>query len=194
LLQDPASVVRPSFEGLSSAVAQQLRNVALIIEGRSETQLRRQVFHVHHNNYATHGSQPEAQQQLLSELSEALAAFERAITLLGLSASVTTFTLSDFGRTFKPAANRGTDHGWGNYAFVMGGSVRGGDFYGTLPVQELGGPDDLGNAGRWIPGTSLETYGATLVRWFGLDDKDLRYVFPNIAAFPSTDLGFMNRA
>ena len=54
-------------------------------------------------------------------------------TAIGLANSVTAFTLSDFGRTFKPAANGGTDHGWGNYAFVIGGAVKGGDFYGTVP-------------------------------------------------------------
>ena len=83
-----------------------------------------------------------------------------AMTALGLAQNVTTFTLSDFGRTFKPAANSGTDHGWGNYAFVAGGAVKGGDFYGILPVQALNGPDDLGDSGRWIPTTSLEQFGA----------------------------------
>ncbi len=47
------------------------------------------------------------------------------MTALGLANNVTTFTLSEFGRTFKPASNQGTDHGWGNYAFVIGGAVQG---------------------------------------------------------------------
>jgi uncharacterized protein (DUF1501 family) len=71
---------------------------------------------------------------------------------------------AEFGRTFKPASNQGTDHGWGNYAFVIGDAVRGGDFYGRLPVRALNGPDDLGADGRWIPSTSIEQYGATLAR------------------------------
>ena len=70
-------------------------------------------------------------------------------------------------------------------------SARARDFYGTLPTQALNGPDDLGNAGRWIPTTSLEQYGATLVRWLGLPESDLPYVFPNIGAFGNTNLGFM---
>ena len=104
---------------------------------------------------------------------------------------VTTFTLSDFGRSFKPASNQGTDHGWGNYAFVWGGAVRGGDLYGTPPVQALGGPDDFDSAGRWIPTTSIDQYGATLARWMGIEEGDLPYVFPNIGAFANTNLGFM---
>ena len=55
----------------------------------------------------------------------------------------------------------------------------------------MNGPDDTGKEGRWIPTTSLEQYGATLARWFGIPDSDLPYVFPNIAAFGNTDLGFM---
>ena len=110
---------------------------------------------------------------------------------LGIADSVTAFTLSEFGRTLKPASNAGTDHGWGNYAFALGGAVKGGDFYGTVPTQALNGPDDLGKDGRWIPTTSVEQYGATLARWFGIAAGDLPYVFPNIGAFANTNLGFM---
>ena len=41
-------------------------------------------------------------------------------------ASVTTFTLSDFGRTLQPASGGGSDHAWGSHHFVLGGAVRGG--------------------------------------------------------------------
>ena len=178
----------------ASEVAKQLLNVALMIEAREQTGLRRQIFLVRQGNYDTHGSQAPSHHRLLADLSTATAGFHDAIAAMGLAGNVTTFTMSDFGRTFKPAANKGTDHGWGNYAFVMGGAVRGGDIYGVLPTQALGGPDDLGNAGRWIPTTSLEQYGATLARWFGVREEDLAYVFPNIGAFARADLGFMRKA
>jgi uncharacterized protein (DUF1501 family) len=114
-----------------------------------------------------------------------------SLEALGLADSVTAFTIPDFGRTFKPAASAGTDHRWGNYAFVVGGAVKGGDFYGTLPAQALNGPDDLGNAGRWFPTTSVKQYGATLARWFGIAEGDLPYVFPNLGTFGSTTMGFI---
>ena len=191
ILSNPASVVAPLFAGLSSSVAKQLRSVALLIEGRAQVNLKRQIFLVNQASYDTHGGQSGVHQQLLSDLSQAINAFQLAMGVLGLSDSVTTFTLSEMGRTFKPAANGGTDHGWGNYAFVIGGAVKGGDFYGTVPTQALNGPDDLGDAGRWIPTTSIEQYGATLARWFGIAEGDLPYVFPNIGAFGNTNLGFM---
>ncbi len=191
ILVGKASQVRPHFAALTSEVSQQLCNVALLIEARAHTGLRRQVFHVRQGNYDTHGGQVEIQSRLLSDLTQALAAFHAAMTEIGLGRSVTSFTLSDFGRTFKPAANKGTDHGWGNYAFVLGDAVRGGAVYGTPVTQALDGPDDLGNAGRWIPTTSLEQYAATLVRWFGIPEDDLPYVLPNIGRFANTDLRFM---
>lgn len=191
ILQNEKSVVAPLFAGLDNNVSRQLKTIAMLIEGRAQTRLRRQVFYVHQWGYDTHGGQAGQHWMLLDELSRSLAAFDSAMSALGLSSQVTTFTLSEFGRTWKPAASAGTDHGWGNYAFVTGGAVKGGQFYGTLPVQALDGPDDLGKDGRWIPTTSVETYGATLVRWLGVADADLPYVFPNLAAFPVKDLGFL---
>ena len=191
IVNNPASIVAPFFANLNNQIAGQLKIAAQMIEGRAQTQLKRQVFFTNQSGYDTHASQPAFHQNLLGELSQAIGAFQSAMKALGLEDKVTAFTFSDFGRTFKPATGAGTDHGWGSYAFVAGGAVRGGSFYGTLPVQALGGPDDIGEDGRWIPTTSLEQYAATLARWFGIGEADLPYIFPNIGAFANTSLGFM---
>ena len=190
IVNNQASVAASVFAGLDTSISRQLQIVAQLIEGRAQTQLKRQVFYLQQGGYDTHGSQAVNQGRLLGELSQAIDAFQRALTALGVADSVTAFTLSEFGRTFKPT-NDGTDHGWGNYHFVIGNAVRGGDFYGGPPVPVLNGPDDLGGDGRWIPTTSIEQYGATLARWFGIADRDLPYIFPNIGAFANTNLGFM---
>lgn len=192
ILNNPQSIVAPHFATISTPVGRQLKVIAMLIEGRAQTGLRRQVFFANQGPYDTHGNQAGEHHALLNDLSRALAAFDAAMNALGVSSQVTTFTLSEFGRTFKPAANAGTDHGWGNYAFVMGGAVRGGQFYGTVPNHALDGPDDLGKEGRWIPTTSVETYGATLVRWLGVAEADLPYIFPNLGAFPVKDLGILS--
>ena len=92
----------------------------------------------------------------------------------------------------------GSDHAWGAHHFVMGGSVLGGDFYGLpggtgtiWPEVKLGGADDTDTRGRWIPSTPLDSYAATLAKWFGLPASDMSIVFPLISHFPTTDLGFM---
>jgi uncharacterized protein (DUF1501 family) len=134
---------------------------------------------------------------LLGTLAAALAAFQNALNGVGLGAQVTTFTQSDFGRTFAPNSTLGTDHAWGNHQLVLGGAVRGGTTYGTYPSLVLGGDDDVGvqtweQQGRWIPTTSVDQYAATLLGWFGAGAAQIDAVLPNLAHFGSArSLGFV---
>ena len=73
----------------------------------------------------------------------------------------------------------------------MGDAVKGGQLYGTFPTLALGGPDDAGNEGCWIPTTSVDQYAATLAAWFGADAADLAAVLPNLGAFPQGVLAFV---
>lgn len=133
---------------------------------------------------------------LLKQLGDALACFQAALTALGLADSVTTFTQSDFGRTFLPNNSGGTDHAWGNHHLVFGGAVKGG-LYGAYPTLALGGPDDVGvdsweQQGRWIPTSSVDQYAATLLGWMGASDSQLNSVLPNLPNFGSArNLGFV---
>ena len=54
----------------------------------------------------------------------------------------------------------------------------------------LGGPDDSGNLGRFIPTVAVDQYAATLATWYGLPAGDVAAVFPNIGHFDTPDLGF----
>ena len=117
--------------------------------------------------------------------------FYNATVAVEASGQVTTFTLSDFGRTFQPASGSGTDHAWGSHHFIIGDAVNGGNMYGQYPELVLGGPSDAEAEGRWLPTTSVDQYGATMATWFGVAPTALTTVFPNLAAFPSSNLGFM---
>jgi len=69
--------------------------------------------------------------------------------------------------------------------------VKGNSVYGNFPTLALGGPDDAGNNGRWIPTTALDQYAATLASWFGVSNTNLPTIFPNLANFTTSNLGFM---
>ncbi len=173
----------------ATGLASQLKMVAQLISARSNLGLRRQIFFCAVQGYDTHGDQLSAQSGLLMELSQALNAFYNSTIEMGISQQVTTFTASDFGRTF-PTNGTGSDHGWGSHQFVMGGAVRGGRLFGTFPTLAVNGPDDTGQ-GRWIPTTSVDEYSATLATWFGVSPSQLASVLPNIGRFAHPNLGFL---
>lgn len=187
---------------VSTRLGRQLYQAAKLLDVRATLGGNRQIYFAQLGGFDTHGNQIGADTlsgthaALLKELGDALACFQAALTALGLAESVTTFTQSDFGRTFKPNNSGGTDHAWGNHHLVMGGAVRGG-LYGSYPDLTLGGPDDVGvdaweQQGRWIPTRSVDQYAATLLTWMGASAGQLDQILPNLANFGSArSLGFL---
>ncbi|HQU85280.1 MAG TPA: DUF1501 domain-containing protein, partial [Pyrinomonadaceae bacterium] len=190
----------------NTGIGRQLKQVARLVKKRLDLNVNRQVFYCQLGGFDTHTTQLNTQATQLSQFSQAARAFYDEMVAQGVQNNVTLFTLSDFGRTMNPAGTGsgvvGSDHAWGNHAFVVGGSVLGGDFYGVnasngtpFPTLTLGGIDDAdsgtGARGRWIPTTSVDQYAATLANWFGLSATDVSYVFPNLVNFPTANLGFI---
>jgi len=174
--------------------------------------MKRQIFFIQVGGYDTHSNQTNNQGQttedyarvilgshanLLAELSQAMNALHLAMGDIGirpgqptsLQNQVTSFTVSDFSRTF-PCNGFGSDHGWGGHHLVCGGAVKGGATYGKFPTLAVNGPDDT-DTGRWIPTTSVDQYAATLASWFGVDSNQLETVFPNLGRFSTPNLGFI---
>jgi uncharacterized protein (DUF1501 family) len=200
----PTTVTSPTGgTPFGSGLASQLRMVARLIEAGNRSAanggfgMRRQIFFCQVGGYDTHSGQTPGIGQttvgshanLLAELSQGMFAFQRAMEQLGLSSNVTTFTASDFGRTF-PCNGDGSDHGWGGHHLIMGGAVNGRRTYGRFPTLAVNGPDDT-NTGRWIPTTAIDQYFATLATWFGVDSGNLATVFPNLNRFSTPNLGFV---
>jgi uncharacterized protein (DUF1501 family) len=187
------SSIKSLFANFSNnnSIAQQLYQVAKLIEARGSTGVKRQIFFVSQGNYDTHNGEINTMQTNFSQLSPALKAFYDATAQLGVANQVTAFTLSDFGRTLQPSAGGGTDHGWGNHHFFIGGAVAGGALYGGFPTLAIGGPNDAESRGRWIPTTSLDQYGGALAKWFGVSSGDLAAIFPNLANFGNQTPAFI---
>jgi uncharacterized protein (DUF1501 family) len=175
----------------NSDIGSQLQQVAQIINVRAALGATRQIFFCSQGGFDTHSDQLAQQAQLLGNLAAALVAFDQALGAMGVTNNVTTFTESEFSRTFQPNGNAGTDHAWGSNHIVMGGAVRGGQIYGRYPQLALNTGDDSGDRGNWVPTTSTDQYGAALANWFGLQGLDSSYVFPNLANFPGGPLTFI---
>jgi uncharacterized protein (DUF1501 family) len=189
---------------LTTGFGEQLYQVAKLVEANATVQGNRQIFFTQLGGFDTHGNQIVAgapttgrHADLLKALGDTLGCFHAAMKNIGLANAVTSFTQSDFGRTFLPNNSSGSDHAWGNQQLVLGGAVKGGATYGSYPELALGGADDVGVdawelQGRWIPTTSVDQYAATLLGWFGASESQLDAVLPNLANFGSRrKLGFV---
>jgi len=200
----PSKIVTPtSGATFNSSLAPQLQMVARLIEAGNRSAaaggfgMRRQIFFCQVGGYDLHTNQTPgpnsttvgSHANLLAELSQSILAFQRAMEQLGLSKNVTSFTASDFGRTF-PSNGQGTDHGWGSHHLILGGAVKGQQTYGKFPTLAVNGPDDT-STGRWIPTTAIDQYFSTIASWFGVDSGNLATVFPNIGRFSTPNIGFL---
>ncbi|OAI56203.1 hypothetical protein AYO49_00950 [Verrucomicrobiaceae bacterium SCGC AG-212-N21] len=200
-----------------SGLMSQLRMIAKIIEASSRAAgvsnglgMKRQIFFCQVGGYDTHTNQTNASNttptpqnvivgshaDLLAEVSQCIHRFYNAMGAIGTAQGdpnfinrVTSFTASDFGRTF-PCNSLGSDHGWGSHQIVVGGAVQGRRTYGKWPVLTVNGPDDT-STGRWIPSTAVDQFSATLAKWFGVGSSNMAKVFPNLSRFSTPDLGFM---
>ncbi|MET3723810.1 DUF1501 domain-containing protein [Sphingomonas trueperi] len=199
LLSGASSVTRyfvdANGRALTSDIAAQLLGAAKMIEARGTLGHSRQSFLLSMAGFDYHANQIQgsptagAHADQLGDLAQAMAAFHRAVTALGVGANVTTFTMSDFGRTYASNAQNGTDHAWGNNHLVMGGDVAKGGIFGTYPDPVLGGDDDITKEGRFIPGIAQEEYLGAIARWHGVSNADMPYVFPNWSTWSTAGRG-----
>jgi uncharacterized protein (DUF1501 family) len=217
---NPTNKVALTFPG--TTLGNQLKQVAKLIKAnlqQSALGLKRQIFFCQVGGFDTHQYEVRDQPGLLQQVNQAMATFFYWLqnnvptngtepTLGDLTPKVTTFTMSDFSRTFNPSGTGGivgTDHAWGSNWLVMGGAVKpgtdgAGQLYGQ-PLSDSNGNsvgngtvfvtlskgtgsaydvDNTNGRGRWIPSVSTLQYANTLAAWFGLaqDNSTLDYVFP----------------
>jgi uncharacterized protein (DUF1501 family) len=197
---DPALKYKDPLTGLATTnpLALQLQAVARTIAARQTLGMARQVFFVSMPNFDTHDGQNEVHAQNLAMLAQGMSYFDKTLAAMGVDQNVTTFTASDFGRTFASNGD-GCDHGWGGHHFVMGGAVKGGNIYGDFPVY--GTSDGNGGftsenqlaGGVLLPTLGAANYAATLGKWRGLSDSELLSILPSLSTWNASqrNLGFM---
>jgi uncharacterized protein (DUF1501 family) len=203
----PLSFTDSSGVVKTNRLAAQLRSVANMISARNSLGVKRQIFFVSLGGFDNHGDQFKGSNNaatpilsgmhsdLLKQLDQALTWFYNWTKTQGISNSVTTYTMSDFGRTLT-SNGQGSDHGWGGHQLVMGGAVAGGKFYGPgtgqeFPVVALKSSVDVGQ-GRLLPTISVDEYGITFAKWMGAAPSEYSTVFPNIGRFAmSSGMSFL---
>lgn len=164
-----------------SPLSRSLQMVAQTIAAREQLGMKRQTFFVLLGGWDHHDETLGNQADMLPLVSQALGELFQATQELGVENEVTTFTISDFGRTLT-SNGRGSDHAWGGNQIVMGKAVKGGKIYGDYPSLYSGNPLDVGR-GRLIPTTSVDEYFAELALWAGVDSSALDMVLPNLDRF-----------
>ncbi|MBL7999020.1 MAG: DUF1501 domain-containing protein [Candidatus Kapabacteria bacterium] len=110
-----------------------------------------EIAFVESNGWDTHVQQGTVNGQFARsarDLSESVAAFWRDLD--GYHDDVCVMTMTEFGRTVRENGSGGTDHGTASCMFVLGGNVKGGSVYGTVPVLA---PENLAD-GRDLPVTT----------------------------------------
>ena len=131
------------------------------------------------SGWDTHANQGNVRGQLASLLSpfaNGMAALARSLG--SAYAETVVVVLSEFGRTLAENGNAGTDHGYGNVVWLMGGPVTGGKVHG-----EWSGLDDAAlHERRDLPiTTDYRTVLAQVCqRHLRLSDADLSSVFPQM--------------
>lgn len=186
----------PEFttEFSDSYLSGSFKMIAKIIAAREKLGFKKQIFFIDYGGWDNHDELLENQRYLLSEVDNAIFEFHNVLQEIDMLNEVTTFSMSEFGRTLTSNGN-GTDHAWGGNVFAMGGAVNGNRFYGDYPTLTLDSNLDIGG-GVLIPTTASDLYFAELGLWFGVNPSDLTSVFPNLSNFytpgSQSPLGFLN--
>lgn len=130
----------------------------------------------------THANQGAATGQLAARFAGLDAALRALQTGLGQQwAQTVVLVVTEFGRTAAANGTRGTDHGTGGAAFVLGGAVRGGRMLGDWPTLA---PAALFEGRDLAPANDLRAlFASVLEQHWGLEPRAVAAsVFPNAGA------------
>jgi uncharacterized protein (DUF1501 family) len=163
-------------------LAVQLRYVAQMISGGLQTK----IYIVNINGFDTHDAQvvdsaPETGNHafLLKSVSDAIAAFQDDLALLGLEQRVAGMTFSEFGRQVASNASFGTDHGDAAPLFLFGTCISS-QIVGPNPVI---GDQIQDQAGVPMQIDFRDVYASILKDWFGADPADIQAMFEHTVNF-----------
>lgn len=113
---------KPAAKFPNTKIGNSLRRISALIHADTETR----VYFASLGGFDTHANQLIRHAQLLTELSDAMSAFQQDLKINKKDDQVLTMTFSEFGRRPSENGSAGTDHGTAAPLFVMGKNVNGG--------------------------------------------------------------------
>jgi uncharacterized protein (DUF1501 family) len=168
----------------SNNLATQLKYVAQMISGGLKTK----VYVVSLGGFDTHDNQADAtnlqagtHRGLLKTVSDAIAAFQDDLQLLGLEQRVVGMTFSEFGRQIESNASLGTDHGDAAPLFLFGTCIQSG-IIGPNPTIASSLPDQAGIA---MQIDFRDVYASILRDWFQVPTNEVQQLFAHQVQFYS---------
>lgn len=119
------------------------------------------------DNHANQGKESGTQSGLLTQVDQAIAAFEQDMKAANLWNKVSICIFTEFGRCVSENTSLGTDHGWGSVMLVIGGKVKGGIYGGGPTLTDL-------TKERWIlPKMDYRNPFREMIEWMGYDPEPI---------------------
>ncbi len=186
-------ITLPGELGLNKAasyVVDDFRTAARLIHIAKAKGMHRVVIAVDMGGYDQHAGLLMDHGSNMRGLSLGLDAFLRAMESQNMLDEVAVANVSEFSRSTGANGN-GTDHAWGGAYFVAGAVTSG--MFGEMPDLRSASDDDFSRQGRLIPKLSFSQYYATLLKWFGASDDELKTILPDLKNYNKQDwdIGFM---
>ena len=176
VLADLSQEMMSASRGASGADAfvDDAAEVAKLMVGSAKTQLA----FMEVGGWDTHINQNPAFDRLLPSLGQGLATLAQGLKPIFSDTAIV--VMSEFGRTVKENGNKGTDHGYGNVMWILGGAVRGKNVYG----EWSGLSSSVLYENRDLPVTTdfREIFSLILQQHLQISANALNRVFPNYQA------------
>ena len=166
----------------TNSIAVQLKYIAQMISGGLKTK----VYILNINGFDTHDSQvlqtnttQGEHADLLKKLSDAIAAFQNDLQLLGIEERVAGMTFSEFGRQVASNGSFGTDHGDAAPLFLFGKCVNSGIIG---PNPQISNQID-GQSGVEMEIDFRDVYASILKDWFEVPVSSIQNLFEQNITF-----------
>lgn len=154
-------------------LGQSMKTIASLIFSDINTK----VYYVSLGSFDTHINQQFQQQNLFTQMNEAVKAFVKDLKANNRFNDVMLMTFSEFGRRVSQNASGGTDHGTANNMFFISGGLKQKGLINTMPDLA-----DLQEGDLKYKVDFKNVYATVLKSWLGADDKailDRKYDYLN---------------